>query len=138
MKLALLTAFLSTTLAYNGVTCEQYGDRIDYTYCRGKANGSYPVNDDQCSLYYTCFNNMTTCSSCDIEQEDGANYSPRFAMVERISPEQELYGYCAPANVAPCPTPGYPILAPEPTEEPVTANTEVNTEESFRANKFMR
>ena len=109
-----LAALLPSTLSL--ITCNDYADVLDVNFCKDRPDGNYPVNDDNCSLFYNCLEGLTFCESCDERQED----TPYFKYREGD------WGICTweyDTSVK-CPTPGFPDNAknerpePEPTEEP--------------------
>ena len=50
--------------------CEMYADIFDWSFCSGKINGNYPFNDDECTIYYNCWEGQTYCQECDIYKFD--------------------------------------------------------------------
>ena len=85
------------------ITCNQYAELLDRNFCEERENGNYPVNDDNCSLFYNCWNGETSCESCDARQAG----TPYFIYREGD------WGICSTADALPiswsCPTEGFPI-----------------------------
>ena len=70
MLRAILTSIaLKSVSSLDKVTCEDYQDKLDSNFCKGRKNGVYPFNDDSCSLYYNCYDGMTSCQSCDLFED---------------------------------------------------------------------
>ena len=86
------------------VTCDDYKDVYDKSFCLDKPDLTYPVNDDYHSLYYDCTNGKTFCGSCDVLQNAVSGIVlPLYVYVE------DAKGYCDYDGQGPNPTPGFPI-----------------------------
>merc|ERR1712087_143405 len=114
-------ALFKASLGFNStfITCEDYASVINKSFCIGIENGNYPVNDDNCALFYNCWEGATFCQSCD-ELSEGA--TPIY-----VHSEVEDFGICERPGAGVCPTPGYPTNFIYTTTVSSTSTTFIET-----------